>query len=596
MAALPGDEEQEALLAALGEIVATQGPERLLRGPLEPTPHFFPDRWRPDLDGARSVLRRVMAYAGLDDLACEIESGAGVTRQLPELPGDRSTHTAGAAAWFYGIADGVAWFGVDRRALEDPEQVVAALCHESAHAFRRRRGLEGDPETEELRTDVTTVFLGFGILTTNASSRMRTKGELVGSMVRHSWSHTSLGYLPPESMGFLLAAQAVVRRATWKERRRLAALLEPNQAASFHAACRRLRRDEAGLLRRLGVASDRRPLPPPEPSSQALTLPEATLPAGANDVAATATGGCAGKPVFRVPRASVVHSRRAIGLFLGASAGGIVAAAWGGGAWPPLLLAAAGAVAGHAHAMARRQYECSEPSCSATLTPQSRLCPGCGGEISGDIRRQDDRLEALERLRSGADTCAVAEKGRAGRRGRGIRVTLLASCCALVLIGWWAGLRPWRLLKRGPTVEVGCENDGWLGRRCAPRDRLGFRVASVQTPLYLAAYLSREGSSRRLWLFPEDDGSVPAVAVESWQSSYVLYVGIPELPPGRYRAVAMLFSHVPTRAEADAGTSAVDREEVTLIVEEGLATGGRVSTTRNARVVKPGDPAPPALR
>jgi hypothetical protein len=65
---------------------------------------------------------------------------------------------------------------------------------------------------------------------------MRTKGQLVGSMVRHSWSHTSLGYLPPESMAFLLAAQAVVRRATWTERRRLASLLEPNQAASFRIA------------------------------------------------------------------------------------------------------------------------------------------------------------------------------------------------------------------------------------------------------------------------------------------------------------------------------------------------------------------------
>jgi hypothetical protein len=53
---------------------------------------------------------------------------------------------------------------------------------------------------------------------------------------------------------------------------------------------------------------------------------------------------------------------------------------------------------------------------------------------------------------------------------------------------------------------------------------------------------------------------------------------------------------LPARSEADAGTSAVDREEVTLMIDEGLATGARVSTIRSARVVTPGDPAPPALR
>ena len=44
--------------------------------------------------------------------------------------------------------------------------------------------MEEDPTAEELRTDLTTVFLG-RVLTTNATSRMRTRGELVGVTVRH---------------------------------------------------------------------------------------------------------------------------------------------------------------------------------------------------------------------------------------------------------------------------------------------------------------------------------------------------------------------------------------------------------------------------
>ena len=587
MAALPSHDEQEALLAALGGIIAAHGAEPLLRGPVEPTPHFFPDAWRPDLHGARAVLRRVMTYARLADLVCELESGDGDHRLPAGMTVGGRIHTAGAAAWFWGIHDATAWFGVGRRVLTDPERVVAALCHESAHAFRRHHGLEGDPATEELLTDVTTVFLGFGILTTNASSRMRTKGELLGTTVRHEWSHTSLGYLPPESMAFLLAAQAVVRRATWSERRRLGALLEPNQAASFAAACKRLQRDEPNLLRRLGIATDRRPLPPPVPAEPALELPDVPR----REVRATspaAAGTCnRGKPVFRVPRASVVHSRRAVGAILGGCVGGAATAAWGGGAWPPVLLAVAGAMAGNVVAKLRREYECSEPTCDATLAPDATVCSRCGGTVSGEIRDANERLAALEQLAS-SPAEGAAELGRPRRKARTIGVATLASFCLLVLIGRYAGLRPSRLFKPGPTVEVGCENGGWLATRCAPGDRIGFRVASVRKPLYLAAHLAKQGSPGRFWLFPEDDGSVPDLG-QSSKPTYVLYVRIPELPPGDYKVVAMLFSHLPTRAEVDeGGASAIDHEEVTLTVRNDVAVGEKVNTSGNAHIAKPG--------
>jgi hypothetical protein len=65
MAALPSDAEQDALLAALTDLVGARGADPLLRGPVEPTPRFFPDAWRPDLDGARAVLRRVASYTDL---------------------------------------------------------------------------------------------------------------------------------------------------------------------------------------------------------------------------------------------------------------------------------------------------------------------------------------------------------------------------------------------------------------------------------------------------------------------------------------------------------------------------------------------------
>jgi hypothetical protein len=198
------------LLDALGAVVAVRGSEPLLRAPVEPSPEFFPDVWKPNLQGAEVVLRRLMFYAGLGDLDCRIDSGDGRTRSFVDAA--RGSHrTSGAAAWFWGIGDGAAWFGVDRKTLKDAEHLVAAMGHEVAHAYRRRYQVEGEPETEELRTDVTTIFLGFGILNTNASARTRTQGEVRGQRAYHQTSHTWLGYLAPESMAFLLAAQAVAQ-------------------------------------------------------------------------------------------------------------------------------------------------------------------------------------------------------------------------------------------------------------------------------------------------------------------------------------------------------------------------------------------------
>jgi len=63
-------------------------------------------------------------------------------------------------------------FGLDIEQLGDAQILIAALCHEIGHAFRTRHGLvKADWSREEDLTDLTTIYLGFGIFTVNASDR-----------------------------------------------------------------------------------------------------------------------------------------------------------------------------------------------------------------------------------------------------------------------------------------------------------------------------------------------------------------------------------------------------------------------------------------
>ena len=153
----------------------------------------------------------------------------------------------GTAAWFAGIRDGVCSFGVDTHQLNDPIALVGTLSHEVAHAYRHANELRiPDPTVEEPLTDLTTIYLGFGILTANASQRLRSGRSGAGGSW---WSRSVGGYLGMQSMCYLLAAQVVARGSTPKP---LARLLSPNQRACFTAACKELGARD-GLLERLGL-------------------------------------------------------------------------------------------------------------------------------------------------------------------------------------------------------------------------------------------------------------------------------------------------------------------------------------------------------
>jgi hypothetical protein len=155
---------------------------------------------------------------------------------------------------FYGIEDGRARIGLHVREFGDAEVAAGVLAHEVAHAFHEHHALVvHDREKEEFLTDLTTIALGFGILTTNNTDRYRS----TGNYSQTTWSTSSVGYLPPHAMAY---ARALWLRARGddEEVRSATKHLEPNQLACFNAALEDLDSEEKPAQDRLG-GRDRTP-------------------------------------------------------------------------------------------------------------------------------------------------------------------------------------------------------------------------------------------------------------------------------------------------------------------------------------------------
>jgi hypothetical protein len=399
---LPPPEEREWIIDGLGQLARLTGWEPLVCAPLLlPESRFFPDRWSPDADGARRLARRLQSYAGLDDLGVTIELFARQRESPARGVIPHSVQHEGAAAYFAGIVEDVSVFGIDVEQLHDGLGVTAALAHEVAHAFRARFELAiadaARIDEEERLTDLTTIYLGAGVLTTNAAARHRSAGHDAGLLHGHQWSFRTLGYLSPSSMAYALAVVAVVRGLGRAARRELVATLELNQAASFKRAVSELDPQCSDLRTRLGV-----PLNPADwPrawSLDELTAPIADpLPSPADDDQDDEDDDeppwNLGRPVFRVLPGYQTGDTLLVSVMVsifGALVGGDM-----------VLGAIIGAVGFFATPVLIRKLgaqRCSDPDCMTRLHRAATSCPNCGGTIMGTIRGRQHRLAAEERL------------------------------------------------------------------------------------------------------------------------------------------------------------------------------------------------------
>jgi hypothetical protein len=385
-ALLPDASEREELLTRLGRVLASAGWEHFVSAPiLLPDSKFFPDRWTMDAAGVHRLTKRLLRYAGLGELDVD------VVAYEEDAPPETGHHT-GIAGWFAGIVDGRCRFGFDERHVEDDDAIVGVMCHEVAHAFRHHRGMVGDDrDLEEEDTDITTVHLGFGVLSANNAYRYRTSGNLEGLIAVSRSSESSIGYLSARALSFLLAAQVVVRREERAICREIARALESNQASFFRAAVSALEADEAALRTKLGV-------PPREEWPAPRALDELTAPI-VDDAPRVrrkrkkkTRRTNEGERVFRVVRRRMFFMTALLGTI------GAVASAFAGDNTVTAIGATAAVAVGLLVGSRMRADFCSDPACAASLPLGASTCPRCGGTIVGEIRSPSERLEAIERL------------------------------------------------------------------------------------------------------------------------------------------------------------------------------------------------------
>lgn len=394
---LPFPEEQEWLVESLAELIRQRGWETFALAPLvEASPRFFPEAEGRAFYVLERATRRLLQYAGLGYLDVSLE--------VVDDPDDGADGEAfdGVGAVLKDLDKGRCVFQVSADQPNAADFLAGSMAHGVAQVYRQTHGIAGDPDDEGLLTDITAVYLGFGILSTNNALHYRTAGDVVGPFLITEWSAARGGFLSPQALAFLLAIQAKIRFGR-QARRRLSGSLEPNQNRCFQAALDLFDRDFEAVRSRL-IMPEREMWPAarePEESLRPLpALSESDLPDVTFGAALPQLN--AGRPVFRVRRSHALS----LGLL-----GGVLAAfvqlthpefalppeiprslipEW----FLPILGLATGLLLG-----SQQHFDvCSDPECDTRLDTESVNCPGCGGTLSGRIRHRNERLKAEERL------------------------------------------------------------------------------------------------------------------------------------------------------------------------------------------------------
>lgn len=168
----------------LAELIRFRGAETFLGAPIvTPTPDCFPQGWTADMGSLRQMLVTLLRYAGIAGVKLRIEiedaGGEATISTGSEWTVQRSYRHTDAPAWFMSGGDRECVFGVAEERLRDPDQLVGILAHEAAHAYRARHGLEYRTRREdEPLTDLTTIYLGLGLLRTRAVMPSRVDSAL----------------------------------------------------------------------------------------------------------------------------------------------------------------------------------------------------------------------------------------------------------------------------------------------------------------------------------------------------------------------------------------------------------------------------------
>lgn len=204
-------EEKELVEQGFNLLQRHLGAEWLLRATvIEPDETFFPDPYDASPEAATRMFVRICGYMQVDAQTVSLGFWQQEQREPSfHAPGtmNRPQQTSGASGLYTKI-DGVDQIALNVSQLRDPEALVSTMAHELAHVLLLGHGgLSHDAAHMEAITDLATIYVGFGIFTSNTLLRRRgwVRGNLEG------WSVSRKGYISPEMAGWALSLFASAR-------------------------------------------------------------------------------------------------------------------------------------------------------------------------------------------------------------------------------------------------------------------------------------------------------------------------------------------------------------------------------------------------
>lgn len=206
-----------------------------------PTAQFFPPSQRRGGGRVEDLFASVKAAAGMSDWPCELRAGAG----------DRPAHVGtGLLLRHEGASPPCGTFAIDDgeggqkvvitynpSLADDSGALIATFAHELGHYLMStaKSAPPGGWDLHELHTDLTAVYLGFGIFLANGArsfGQFQSGGET-------GWSSSTQGYL---SEGALVTATAIFQRLAGRDPLAAAPYLKPYLESDLRKAAKALDR------------------------------------------------------------------------------------------------------------------------------------------------------------------------------------------------------------------------------------------------------------------------------------------------------------------------------------------------------------------
>lgn len=211
-----------------------------------PTEEFIPELGSPTDNPIKDTLRRVCGFMNVEYESVRLrifddeEAEINPHPLTPVEPGGKK------ACGLYSFENGKHKIAISTALLKNPVNLVATIAHELAHAklLGGKEDFDCDEESEELLTDLATIFFGFGIFTANSLFKFEqwTNSSFQG------WQMSREGYINEEEAGYALALYAYLRNEfdpPW------AKFLEVNTRTYFKQGIKYLKKTDDTKLKNL---------------------------------------------------------------------------------------------------------------------------------------------------------------------------------------------------------------------------------------------------------------------------------------------------------------------------------------------------------